>query len=177
MAELADWDEEMLKIELSELEEMNFDMGLTGFDKIDIDALFEDENLGINMESESESDSEDQIDEKYTNKVSHPIYEIKGDMPEINELYDLSKTNSLVYEINKSNFPQEIKNFLEEAAKRHTIFNYEKIAEFYAHQNQEIQQLMENSALVIIDFNKAIKNGFVKLSDKMEQILASNKDE
>ena len=38
------WDEEMLKIELSELDDMGYDMDLTGFDKFEIDALFMDED-------------------------------------------------------------------------------------------------------------------------------------
>ena len=33
---------------------------------------------------------------------------------------------------------------------------------------------MENSALVIIDFNKAIEKGFVKLQDMLEQLATDN---
>ena len=51
------------------------------------------------------------------------------------------------------------------AAYRHTKFNYKNIAEYYAHANKEMQGLMEDSALVIIDFDKAIENGYVKLSE------------
>jgi hypothetical protein len=35
-----------------------------------------------------------------------------------------------------------------------------------------MQQLMENSALGIIDFNSALKNGYVKLTKRIEQIMA-----
>ena len=40
-------------------------------------------------------------------------------------------------------------------------FNYEKIANYYAHATPDIQKLMEDSALVIIDYDKAIERGFL----------------
>lgn len=39
----ADWDNELLRIEFSELEDMNFDLDLTGFDADEIGALFPEE--------------------------------------------------------------------------------------------------------------------------------------
>jgi hypothetical protein len=56
---------------------------------------------------------------------------------------------------------------LQQAAQRHTVFDYENIAEFYAHAEPEIQELMERSALVIIDFNQAIENGYIQLSEQI----------
>jgi hypothetical protein len=53
------------------------------------------------------------------------------------------------------------------AAQRHNVFSYSKIAEYYAHANEEMQGLMEKSALVIIDFDKAVENGYTKLSQKV----------
>ena len=70
-------------------------------------------------------------------------------------------------EIENSSLPYEEKNFLLDAARRHTIFNYEKIADYYAHSSPEMQRLMEKSALVIIDFEKAIEYGYVKLCDEI----------
>ena len=49
------------------------------------------------------------------------------------------------------------------------MFNYEKIADYYSHASKEMQELMEKNALVIIDFNKAIQSGFVRLSDKIRK--------
>lgn len=81
-----------------------------------------------------------------------------------------SKTKRIINEINNSNVPEDEKRFLTEAAKRHTVFNYESIADYYAHATPEMQLLMERSALVIIDFEKAIQLGYVKLCD---EIIAS----
>lgn len=57
------------------------------------------------------------------------------------------------------------------AAERHTVFDYKKVADYYAHANAEMQNLMEMSALVIVDFDKAIENGFVKLSDELSKMF------
>ena len=51
------------------------------------------------------------------------------------------------------------------------FFDYSKIANFYAHSSRECQELMENSALVIIDFNKAIENGFVRLTEEINAMF------
>ena len=101
---------------------------------------------------------------QYTSKISTPNYEPKNKKPHVLELFDDSKTKRLINEINSSNLDQSEKNFLIEAARRHTIFNYSKIADYYAHSSQEVQHLMEKSALVIIDFEKAFELGFVKLA-------------
>jgi len=110
----------------------------------------------------------DQDDSKYSGKIEAPIYEPKNKKPHLMELVDLSKTNSLIREIIASDIPQDIKQFLMEAAYRHAVFNYEKIADYYAHASPEVQALMEKSALVIIDFGKAIQNGYVKLCEEIK---------
>ena len=106
-------------------------------------------------------------EKKYSAKIESPIYEPKNAKPHILELMDNSKTNRIINEINNSSLSNEEKNFLIEAAKRHTVFNYEKIADYYAHSSIEMQNLMERSALVIIDFEKAIQYGYVKLCDEI----------
>ncbi len=102
---------------------------------------------------------------KYTTKIESPIYEPKNQKPHILELYDNQKTKRLVREIDQSSLPIEEKMFLVDAARRHTIFNYEKIADYYANASPEMQSFMEKSALVIIDFEKAIEYGYVKMCD------------
>lgn len=104
---------------------------------------------------------------KYSSKIESPIYKPKNMKPHIFELVDKSKTHRLLREIDNSNLPIEEKNFLMDAARRHNVFNYEKIADYYAHASPEMQNLMERSALVIIDFEKAIQLGYVKLCDEI----------
>jgi hypothetical protein len=108
-------------------------------------------------------------EQKYSSKIEAPIYEPKNIKPHILELCDKSKTNRLISEIEVSNLPEDEKIFLIDAAKRHSVFNYEKIADYYAHSSKEMQHLMERSALVIIDFEKAIQYGYVKLCDEIRK--------
>lgn len=108
-----------------------------------------------------------QEEKKYSNKIEAPVYEPKNKQPHIMELYDKSKTHRLMREIEASNLPYEEKMFLLDAARRHIVFNYEKIADYYAHATPEMQHLMERSALVIIDFERAIQYGYVKLCEQI----------
>lgn len=108
-------------------------------------------------------------EQKYTSKIKTPVYEPKNSKPHVLELFDNSKTKRIIHEIEMSGVPDDEKRFLIEAAKRHTVFNYERIADYYAHSNPEMQKLMERSALVIIDFEKAIELGYVRLCESIEQ--------
>tara|TARA_Y100001963_G_scaffold159563_1_gene263780 strand:- start:1551 stop:2297 length:747 start_codon:yes stop_codon:yes gene_type:complete len=106
-------------------------------------------------------------DNNYSRKVESPIYETKNTKPKIKDLFDDSKVDDLIEDIDQSDLDPEEKKFLKTAAMRHTVFNYSKIADYYAHSEKETQVLMEDSALVIIDFKKAIEKGYVKLSEKI----------
>ena len=155
MALNAGWNEELLKNELENLKELDFDLELTGFSKKELDKLFDEIN---------ESNP-------YTAKTEIPQYEIKGEMPEIYELIEEEKVNQLIEDIRKSNVGEKEKEFLIKSAYRHYGFNYSKIAEYYCHQNKEMQELMEKSALVIIDINNAIAEGYAELKEEMEEMI------
>lgn len=111
--------------------------------------------------------SEGELDNNYSRKIEAPIYEPRGDKPAIGDLFDNVRTNELIAEIEVADIPQDEKDFLKIAAQRHTVLNFKRIAEYYAHSPAEIQRLMENSALVIIDFKRAIELGYVKLSEEI----------
>lgn len=109
-------------------------------------------------------------EDKYTRKIESPVYEIKGEKPDVSELVDTKKRDELVERIRAEKLPKEVREFLLMAAERHLVFDYEKIAEFYAQSPARVQRLFEDSALVIIDFNDAIGGGYVKLcKDLIEQ--------
>ena len=119
-----------------------------------------------------------EIDKKYSSKIKAPIYKPSLVKPSIFKLYDDAKTKQLIKNIKASNISKDEKDFLIEAAKRHTVFNYKLIADYYSNSNKEMQELMEQSALVIIDFDKAIEYGYVKLSEDIaEQYLKDTKDD
>lgn len=110
------------------------------------------------------------IDDKYSQKTLIPHYEPSAQCPHISQLVNTMKTERLIREINNSNVSDMEKNFLIEAAHRHSAFNYSKIADYYAHATKEMQELMEKSALVLVDFNDAIAYGYVKMSDRIRKI-------
>ena len=107
-------------------------------------------------------------EEEYTTKIESPIYETKNIKPKEQDLYDLKKYNILIENINKSKATEDEKEFLKIAAARHIEFSYSKVADYYAHSNENVQSLMEDSALIIIDYKKAIDKGFVKLYEQIE---------
>lgn len=122
-------------------------------------------------------DADTNLTDKYTHKCSAPQYLPKNTQPHLLELVNQVKYRQLVAEINNSDIPEDIKDFLRLSATRHLVFNYDKIADYYAHATPEVQALMEKSALVIIDINDAIANGYVKLSTTVRDIIEASKNE
>jgi hypothetical protein len=132
--------------------------------------LLEEWGLDVwNPDLDIENELIETEDNPYTKKVEAPIYEPSEDIPLFNELYDSSRFNELINKIESSDLDKENKEFLKLAATRHIVFNYQKIADLYSHSNNNMQELMEESALVIIDFNKAIELGYVKLSEEIAE--------
>jgi hypothetical protein len=157
-----DWDEEMMRIELGDIDASGFDLDLIGFDA--------DELSGLMGGFDGNSDVAAQ-DETYSRKIVAPIYEPKGDKPPVNTLFDDSKSRELVAAIDaEQDLPADVAEFLRHAAQRHTVFHFARIAEFYAHAPPHLQSLMEDSALVIIDFQKAIEGGFVHMTERLGEI-------
>jgi len=120
---------------------------------------FKEIELGLNIDKIGEN--------PYTKKIDAPEYTPSDNPPTLDMLNDKTKRNELINNIEKSNVSEQEKDFLLEAANRHIIFDYSKIADYYANASEEMQELMESSALVIIDFNKAIEGGYVKLSNEI----------
>ena len=157
-AEIATWEEEKLEQELAQI--MDIDMSLFGFNG-------------------EETDFADEVeDNTYTMNTNIPQYEITGEQPTIAELLDEEKANALIAEIEQSEgITDEERRFLIQAARRHNVFNYRNIAEYYAHATPEMQRLMEKSALVIIDIDNAIANGYVALFSDVLDVMEGEENE
>lgn len=153
VAEFSEWDEDKLMKELEALGDI--DMSLYGF--------------------EFPEDDETGEDDTYSKETNIPQYDIQGETPDLSELVDETKTSELLEEIENSDLSYEEKMFLKKAAQRHLVFNYRKVAEYYAAASPEMQELMEKSALVIIDYNDAIANGYSALSEKVQKMMEKDK--
>lgn len=123
------------------------------------------DDWGLDLPAQFGDEEEKEQEDFYTEKIEAPVYEIKGEKPTLEEMMNTDKTKELIKEIETYELDETSKQLLLNAANRHIVFNYAKIAEYYAHQDKTVQELIENSALVIIDFDKAIEKGFTKLSE------------
>jgi hypothetical protein len=171
----AGWDEEMLRVEFAELEADGFDISITGFELGELEEM----GLGELGDGDSElTDAEKQaLSEEYNTAINAPIYEMTGEKPNIGDLYDSSKSKAMIDEIMKSNIPEDEKAFLIAAAHRHTVIRFDRVAEFYAHSSPQVQNLMEKSALVIIDYDKAIENGYIKMNKALLGLRSEARDD
>lgn len=144
------WDDETLDELLGDLSQDGLNMGEFGFDV---------------------PGDLDETDGKYTRDVHIPQYEVRGETPNFADMLDSRKADALIEEINAADVTDEEKAFLIQAARRHNVFNYRHIAEYYAKATPQMQRLMERSALVIIDMDDAIANGFVRLQGEMLALI------
>lgn len=147
------WDEALREIEQAEIE---MDMEQFGFDEIE---------QAFDEYEESFTD-----DNSYTQKTDIPQYTPSNEKPQLSVLCDITKYEELCENINNSNVTDEEKDFLKLAAARHLCFSYKDIADYYANSSKEMQELMEQSALVIIDYDSAIANGYIKLSQRLKEL-------
>lgn len=155
--EIAEWDNEMLSDILKTVDLNDF-----------VDISWGDVKLPSDTDFSGEGE---EGENPYTKKINIPQYEMKGECPKLEELVNLDKAKELEQEILNADITEEQKQFLINATKRHLCFDYGKIAEYYAHQDKTMQELMEKSALVIIDFNDAIKNGYIELRKEIMEYV------
>ena len=107
-------------------------------------------------------------EERYTKKIVPPVYEPSSQKPLLSELYQNLQETQLLEKIKNTPMEQEEAEFLREAVHRLTRFDYKKIADYYANtENEGLKSIMEDLALVIIDYDKAIELGYIKLSNDL----------
>lgn len=168
VAEYSTWDMTKLKEELSKIQLEDIE-----FDDMGFDNDFSIEKLGLVDMPEGSDGDEDGIEtEKYSTKTNIPQYEIQGLNIKLSDCIDKQKYVELLKEIENSTVSDAQKKFLKLAATRHIRFIYKNIAEYYASTNSEMQRLMEHSALVIIDIDDAIRNGYARLT---KEVMAARK--
>ena len=154
----AGWDFDALRVEIEDLDSLDFNLELLGFGEEELERI-------LDIEEIPDSDS------IYSDKITVPTYDPSNKKPPVVDLYEDEKAMELIVDIKESKLPQEEKDFLMAAASRHIVFNYSKVADFYSHSSKECQELMEKSALVIVDYRQAIANGFAHLTEKIDDLI------
>ena len=155
-AEIAEWDYEKLADELRDIfESSDIDMSLFGFKADGSEegfGAFEDEN-------------------PYVMNTEPPQYEPLGLDVTLDDCVDKTKCEELLKSIESADVPLDVKAFLRYASYRHLRFDYRNIAEYYCKAPPEVQRLFEDSALVIIDFDDAIKKGFIEVTNTLNELM------
>lgn len=157
-AELGTFDNEVLADLLGDLG----DLTGTGYTEMDLSGLLGGEDV-ITDDAPAE--------EKYTNDSMLPQYEPSELAPELSELMDVRKTTELLNSIRAARLPAELNDFLTEAARRHTVINFRKVADYYAHADATTQRLFEEQALVILDMDDAVAKGYAVLRGELKTMF------
>ena len=136
---------------------MNKDIADLNFDGFDFDF----------MEAAEAAENQD----KYSTETRIPQYTPSENAPAITDIIGTGKVDALLAEIEEANITESEKEFLRIAAYRHAIIDFDKVADYYAAASEEMQELMERSALVLIDLDDAIANGYTTLSDNLSEMM------
>jgi hypothetical protein len=151
----SEWDDELLEVEVDGLlDELDIEAGDIGFDEDEIDDI-------LNELDDNDSDIE------YTDKIETPEYEpTQDEPPDLSECFDTTRYDKLTEAIDDADVDGRLEQFLRFAAQRHIVFDYENIAEYFAHADSETQELMELLTLVIVDYDQAVEQGFVDFAEE-----------
>lgn len=179
-AELADMLADNRIAELSEIDNAALNEALQALqiedpEAVELSGYTDDDWAAIRSELDgmAEAEEEPEKENPYTVKTDCPQYEITGETPPLSKCLDTSKTDELLVQIEKTEgITEKEKEFLIKAAQRHLAFSYREIAEYYAAASKPMQELMEESALVVIDFEDAVKHGYVEMTKTLQELKA-----
>lgn len=163
----------------------DFDNQMLGKLLADLDIeKFEVEEFDIIGMSKGKADTivrraleDDDAGEKYVKKLASPIYKPTGKVPKLNKIFDTTKTDELCESINAAKIPEDVRQFLVHAAQRHTRINYAYAAEYYAQAPKRVQRLMEDVALVIVDFDKALEQGYLRMTEEIQDMIKNGEED
>ena len=133
------------------------------------------EDWGVDVWQIDETEDEDN---NYSRKIEAPDYEPTGRNVTVDELYDARKTERLIEEIERLKIDVDVRRMLIHAAHRFTRFSFANVAEWYSQQKDErVREIMRKMAMVIIDFDDAVENGFVHLCEGLIEQYQNEKDD
>jgi hypothetical protein len=102
--------------------------------------------------------------------IEIPFYTPSSIVPDINELANLDKTKNLIDKINSLRVSDELKEVLKARASFFTDFNFQKIADFYSIQDENIKEVFKDLGLVILAPKEALERGFIELSESVFEL-------
>lgn len=135
--------------------------------EFDFDLLKEDFKLGelewfgVDLPPEPKRSVEG-LDVKFSANVGTVIYEPKETKWKISDLFEIN--SDLFDEIDSLKSSEEMKDFLKMRACWLAVLKFDRIADYFANQaTKEEQEIFEKLALVLLDKDKLIENGYSDL--------------
>jgi ParB-like chromosome segregation protein Spo0J len=102
-------------------------------------------------------------------EVSIPYYTPAEDCPETTELADLSEVDELNSIITKLKPEKGLETILRARAAFFTDFNFQKIADYYAHADKKTQEVMKRLGLVIVMPKEAYELGMCDFRESFDE--------
>ena len=142
-----------------------------GFGEWDWDTLANEWNVeeltewGLDIPMLNDKDEQQEIEDLFN--IELPFYTPSEDLPNVNDLADVSKTKELNSQIDSLKIDDELKEILKIRASFFTDFDFQKIADYYAQQTQDVKNLFEELGMVILAPKEALKMGFINLKNEI----------
>ena len=120
---------------------------------------------GLDLPILNDKDEQQEIEDLFN--IELPFYTPSEDLPNVDDLADVSKTQELNEKIDSLKIDEELKSILKIRASFFTDFDFQKIADYYAQQTDEVKDLFEDLGMVILAPKEALKRGFINLKNEM----------
>ena len=117
------------------------------------------EAWGLDLPKQKELNEEDLFD------IQLPFYTPSETQPLVSELANVEKTNRLLEKIDSLEIEEDLREILKARASFFTDFNFQKIADYYSFQNDEIKEIFKDLGMVVLAPREALEKGFIELSD------------
>ena len=144
-----------------------------GFGEWDWDTLANEWNVeeltewGLDIPMLNDKDEQQEIEDLFS--IELPFNKPSEDLPNVNDLADVSKTKELNSQIDLLKIDDELKEILKIRASFFTDFDFQKIADYYAQQTQDVKNLFEELGMVILAPKEALKMGFINLKNEITE--------
>lgn len=126
------------------------------------------EDWGVDIPKDETESYQDMID------FEIPTYEPADQQPALSECYDDSQTSELLAKIDELDASDELKRMLRARAGFFTDFNFQKIADYYAHSDEPIKSIMKDLGLVIVQPREAFERGILQFRKDLEVAIGDD---
>ncbi|MEE3358026.1 MAG: hypothetical protein VZR31_08065, partial [Lachnospiraceae bacterium] len=121
------------------------------------------EDWGLPLKVASSQDYKDLLE------VSIPYYTPAEETPEAKDLADLSEVDELMEMIANTKCDPELSKILQVRAAFFAEFNFQKIADYYAHSDKKVKELMKRLGLVIVIPKEAYERGMCDFRESFDE--------